>query len=232
MSQTSALAMDLSDEELVSLFHEGDLQALDQLLERYRRFARAKARGYFLAGGDADDIRQEGMIGLYKAIRDFRQGQSSFRAFAELCITRQIMTAIKTACRQKHQPLNRYVSLWGLRMIDDPSERLVDELFDQRSPDPADEVVSLEGQATMRDALVGLLSSLEVDVLRLHLDGCSYQEISDLLGRHVKAVDNALQRIKRKLEAHLGPSGPLSGAFGPPSGVFTPDPAPQRVSAA
>ncbi|MGH9265476.1 MAG: RNA polymerase sporulation sigma factor SigH [Acidimicrobiales bacterium] len=203
MPQPSALSAERTDEDLVSLFHEGDLEALDLLLTRYRRFARAKARGYFLAGGDTDDIEQEAMIGLFKAIRDFRHGQSSFRAFAELCITRQIMTAIKSACRQKHQPLNRYVSLWGLRMIDDPSERLVEELFDQRVPDPADEVVSLEGQAAMRTALVALLSSLEVDVLRLHLDGCSYQEISDRLDRHVKAVDNALQRIKRKLEAHL-----------------------------
>jgi RNA polymerase sporulation-specific sigma factor len=194
---------DLSDEVLVRLFHEGDVEALDLLLSRYRRFARAKARGYFLAGGDIDDIEQEAMIGLFKAIRDFRHGQSSFRAFAELCVTRQILTAIKTACRQKHQPLNRYVSLWGLRVIDDPSERLVDELFDQRVPDPADEVVSLEGQAALRDALDDLLSALEVEVLRLHLDGCSYQEISDTLGRRVKAVDNALQRIKRKLEAHL-----------------------------
>ena len=194
---------DLSDEVLVRLFHEGDVEALDLLLARYRRFARAKARGYFLAGGDIDDIEQEGMIGLFKAIRDFRHGQSSFRAFAELCVTRQIMTAIKTACRQKHQPLNRYVSLWGLRVIDDPSERLGDERCDQRVPAPADEVVSLEGQAALRDALADLLSALEVEVLRLHLDGCSYQEISDTLGRHVKAVDNALQRIKRKLEAHL-----------------------------
>ncbi len=203
MPQISGPFSDLPDEVLVSLFHEGDVVALDALLERYRRFARVKARGYFLAGGDTDDIEQEGMIGLFKAIRDFRHGQSSFRAFAELCITRQIMTAIKSACRQKHQPLNRYVSLWGLRVIDDPSERLVEELFDQRVPDPADEVVTLEGQAAMRAALVGMLSTLEVDVLRLHLDGCSYQEISDRLGRHVKAVDNALQRIKRKLEAHL-----------------------------
>jgi RNA polymerase sporulation-specific sigma factor len=203
MPQTSALSCDLSDEDLVGLFSEGDLEALDLLLERYRRFARNKARGYFLAGGDVDDIEQEGMIGLFKAIRDFRYGQSSFRAFAELCITRQILTAVKTACRQKHQPLNRYVSLWGLRLIDDPSERLVEELLDQRVPDPADEVVSLEGQAAMRAALVAMLSSLEVEVLRLHLDGWSYQEISDRLGRHVKAVDNALQRIKRKLEAHL-----------------------------
>jgi RNA polymerase sporulation-specific sigma factor len=203
MPQSSAVSSDLSDEVLVRLFHEGDVEALDVLLERYRRLAGAKARGYFLAGGDYDDLQQEAMIGLFKAIRDFRYGQSSFRAFAELCVTRQIMTAIKGACRQKHQPLNRYVSLWGLRVIDDPSERLVEELFDQRVPDPADEVVSLEGQAAMRAALATMLSSLEVDVLRLHLDGCSYQEISDRLGRHTKAVDNALQRIKRKLEAHL-----------------------------
>ena len=203
MSQTTALPVDLSDEALVSRFHQGDIEALDLLLERHRRFTRAKARCYFLAGGDTDDIEQEGMIGLFKAIRDFRHGQSSFRAFAELCITRQILTAIKTACRQKHQPLNRYVSLWGLRMIDDPSEGLVEELFDQQVPDPADEVVSLEGQAAMRASLHALLSGLEIDVLRLHLDGCSYQEIGDCLGRHVKAVDNALQRVKRKLEVHL-----------------------------
>jgi RNA polymerase sporulation-specific sigma factor len=209
MPQSSAPSSDLSDEVLVRHFHEGDLEALDLLLARYRRFARAKARGYFLAGGDTDDIEQEAMIGLFKAIRDFRHGQSSFRAFAELCVTRQIMTAIKGACRQKHQPLNRYVSLWGLRVIDDPSERLVEELFDQRVPDPADEVVSLEGQAAMRAALAAMLSGLEVDVLRLHLDGCSYQEISDRLGRHTKAVDNALQRIKRKLEAHLA-TGPAA----------------------
>lgn len=206
MPQSSVTSSDLSDEMLVRQFHEGDVEALDLLLERYRRFAGAKARGYFLAGGDNDDLQQEAMIGLFKAIRDFRHGQSSFRAFAELCVTRQIMTAIKGACRQKHQPLNRYVSLWGLRVIDDPSERLVEELFDQRVPDPADEVVSLEGQAAMRAALATMLSSLEVDVLRLHLDGCSYQEISDRLGRHTKAVDNALQRIKRKLEAHLSPA--------------------------
>ena len=203
MSNTTVAVPDLSDEALVARFHEGDVAALDLLLARYRRFARAKARGYFLAGGDHDDIEQESLIGLFKAIRDYRHGQSSFRAFAELCVTRQIHTAIKTACRQKHQPLNRYVSLWGLRIIDDPSERLVEELFDQRVPDPADEVVSLEGQAALRASLVALLSSLEVDVLVLHLDGCSYLEISERLGRHTKAVDNALQRIKRKLDQHL-----------------------------
>ena len=212
MPQSSATSSAISDEMLVRQFHEGDVEALDLLLERYRRFAGAKARGYFLAGGDNDDLQQEAMIGLFKAIRDFRHGQSSFRAFAELCVSRQIMTAIKGACRQKHQPLNRYVSLWGLRVIDDPSERLVEELFDQRVPDPADEVVSLEGQAAMRAALTTMLSSLEVDVLRLHLDGCSYQEISDRLGRHVKAVDNALQRVKRKLEAHLAAASAAQSA--------------------
>ncbi len=203
MPQSTEAASDLTDEMLVRRFHEGDLEAIDVLLTRYRRFARAKGRGYFLAGGDTDDIEQEALIGLFKAIRDFRHGQSSFRAFAELCVTRQIMTAIKLACRLKHQPLNRYVSLSGLRVIDDPSERLTEALFDQRVPDPADEVVSLEGQAAMRAALAELLSTLEVDVLRLHLDGCSYSEISMRLGRQTKAVDNALQRIKRKLEAHL-----------------------------
>jgi len=206
MSMTTAPSTDLSDEVLVSLFNAGDVEALDLLLARYRRFARARARGYFLAGGDNDDIEQEAMIGLFKAIRDFRHGQSSFRAFAELCITRQILTAVKTACRQKHQPLNRYVSLWGLRVIDDPTEQLVEELFDQRMPDPADMVVSIEGQAALRAALVALLSSLEVEVLCLHLDGCSYSEIGARLGRQAKAVDNALQRIKRKLEAHLAAS--------------------------
>lgn len=214
MHNPSLVPSDLADEELVSLFHEGDIAALDVLLARYRRSARMKARGYFLAGGDADDLEQEAMIGLFKAIRDFRHDrQSSFRAFAELCITRQIMTAIKLACRRKHQPLNRYVSLWGLPVADDASERVADELFDHRAPDPADEVVSLEGQAAMRESLVGLLSTLEVEVLRLHIDGCSYQEIGVLLGRRVKAVDNALQRVKRKLEAHLGarPGPPFEG---------------------
>jgi RNA polymerase sporulation-specific sigma factor len=208
MPQILSTSSDLGDEALVTRFHAGDVEAFDLLLERYRRVARAKARGYFLAGGDNDDIEQEGMIGLFKAIRDFRHGQSSFRAFAELCITRQIHTAIKTACRQKHQPLNRYVSLWGVRILDDPCERLVEELFDQRVPDPADEVVSLEGQATMRASLIALLSALEVQVLCLHLDGCSYSEIGERLGREIKAVDNALQRIKRKLEAHLAAAVP------------------------
>ncbi|MFN2505736.1 MAG: RNA polymerase sporulation sigma factor SigH [Acidimicrobiales bacterium] len=201
----AAAQLDISDDRLVELFRDGEVEALNLLLERYRRFARAKARGYFLVGADFDDIVQEGMIGLFKAVRDFRPDrQSSFRAFAELCITRQIITAIKTATRQKHQPLNQYVSLSGLRVVDDPNERSMEELLDDHhAPDPADEVVSWERMAAMRASMREMLSTLEVDVLRLYLEGRSYQEISEELGRHVKSIDNALQRIKRKLEAHL-----------------------------
>ncbi|MBW3668785.1 MAG: RNA polymerase sporulation sigma factor SigH [Actinobacteria bacterium] len=196
---------DLSDTELVARFHGGDHEALQFLLERYRRFARAKARGYFLVGADSDDIEQEGMIGLFKAARDYNPDrQASFRAFAELCITRQVITAIKTATRQKHQPLNQYVSISGVRGSDDPSERTVEDLLDDHYlADPADEVVSNERMAQMRQSMTEMLSGLEVDVLRLYVEGKSYQEIGVQLGRHVKSIDNALQRIKRKLDVHL-----------------------------
>src|SRR5688500_2372208 len=136
----------LADDELAARFQGGDEDAVKVLLERYRRFARAKARGYFLVGADSDDIEQEGLIGLYKAARDFRSDrQSSFRAFAELCITRQVITAVKTATRQKHQPLNQYVSISGVRGSDDPGERSVEELLDDHHiGDPADTIVSNE----------------------------------------------------------------------------------------
>jgi len=197
--------VDLNDDELVARFQEGDGDALNTLLERYRRFARAKARSYFIVGGDADDIEQEGMIGLFKAARDFRPDrQSSFRAFAELCITRQVITAIKTATRQKHQPLNGYVSISGVRGSDDPGERSVEDLLhDHHVGDPADEIISAERMDAMRASMAEMLSGLEVDVLRLYVEGKSYQEISEHLGRHVKSIDNALQRIKRKVDAHL-----------------------------
>ena len=199
------LLSELTDVELVARFHEGDHEALQVLLERYRRFARAKARGYFLVGADNDDIEQEGMIGLFKAARDYNPDrQASFRAFAELCITRQIITAIKTATRQKHQPLNQYVSISGVRGSDDPGERSVEDLLDDHYvADPADEVVSRERMEAMRQSMAEMLSGLEVDVLRLYVEGKSYQEIGEQLGRHVKSIDNALQRIKRKLDAHL-----------------------------
>jgi len=206
MSQyLGAVHVEFSDDDLVVLFHQGHLEALELLFERYRRFTRAKARAYFLVGADRDDIEQEGLIGLFKAVRDYRPDrESTFRAFAELCVTRQIMTAIKSATRRKHQPLNQYVSLSGTRSTEGNDERTVDDLLDDRQvPDPADVVVSSERLKEMRTCMAELLSRLEVDVLNLYLQGRSYQEIGDVLGRHSKSIDNALQRIKRKLEGHL-----------------------------
>jgi RNA polymerase sigma-H factor len=193
------------DEELVARYQGGDMCALNTLLERYRRFARAKARTYFLVGADADDIEQEGMIGLYKAARDFRfDRQASFRAFAELCVTRQVITAIKTATRQKHQPLNQYVSISVGRTGEDGSERSGDDLLEgHHAPDPADQVVARERMARLRSSMAEMLSGLEVEVLSLYVEGRSYQEIGMQLRRHVKSIDNALQRIKRKLDTHL-----------------------------
>ncbi len=196
---------DQPDEVLVARWQGGDEVALEQLLLRYRRFARAKARTYFLVGADADDIEQEGLIGLYKAARDF-QGERgvSFRAFAELCVTRQVISAIKAATRQKHQPLNRYVSISAARGGDEAAERTVEDLLDDHSiADPADEVISREQLGAMRATVVGALSSFEVEVLRLYVEGIPYQEIGRQLGRHVKSIDNALQRIKRKLDQQL-----------------------------
>jgi len=196
---------DLEDEDLVARWQAGDADSLEVLLQRYRRFARSKARSYFLVGADADDVEQEGLIGLYKAARDFRDDrQSSFRAFAELCVTRQVISAIKAATRQKHQPLNRYVSISGVRGSDDPGEGAVEDLLDDhRATDPADEVISNEQIQAMRRSMADSLSGLEVDVLKLYVEGKSYQEIGCQLGRHVKSIDNALQRIKRKLDHHL-----------------------------
>jgi RNA polymerase sporulation-specific sigma factor len=193
------------DDELAVLAQGGDRQAQQVLIERYRRFARAKGRGYFLVGGDGEDVEQEALIGLYKAIRDYQVDRlASFRAFAELCITRQIITAIKTATRQKHQPLNQYVSISGVRGGDDAGERSVEDLLDDHKvADPADQVVSGERMDAMRTAMNQMLSGLEVDVLRLYVSGKTYQEIGEELGRHVKSIDNALQRIKRKIDVHL-----------------------------
>jgi RNA polymerase sporulation-specific sigma factor len=195
-----------SDDELAVLAQSGDSFAEQILIERYRRFVRAKGRGYFLVGGDAEDVQQEALIGLYKAIRDYQvERQASFRAFVELCSTRQIITAIKRATRHKHQPLNQYVSISPMRSDDDSeSDRPVEELLSDRiERDPADHVVSQERLESMRSAMADTLSGLEVDVLRLYVEGRSYQEIGERLGRQVKSIDNALQRIKRKLDLHL-----------------------------
>jgi RNA polymerase sporulation-specific sigma factor len=194
----------LDDEELVARFHQGDPEALNVLIERHRRFARSKARTYFLVGAESDDIEQEGMIGLYKAARDFRADRAtSFRAFAEVCVTRQVITAIKAATRQKHLPLNKYVSICACKAGDSGERAVEDLLDDHRASDPAEEVLSKERMADMRQSMADALSGLEVDVLRLYVEGRSYQEIGAHLGRHVKSIDNALQRIKRKLDQHL-----------------------------
>jgi RNA polymerase sporulation-specific sigma factor len=194
-----------TDEGLVARFHRGDQAAVEELLERYRNFTRLKARSYFLAGADRDDIIQEGMIGLYKAIRDFEaERETSFRAFAELCITRQIITAVKTATRQKHTPLNQYVSLSKpLSSEEDPDWVLMDVLETPQVADPAELVISHDELRSIKLAFAEILSDFEAEVLHMYVEGKSYQEIAEHLRRHVKSIDNALQRIKRKVELHL-----------------------------
>ena len=194
-----------SDEDLVARYQAGDEAALDVLLLRYRRFARTKARGYFLVGADSDDIEQEGMIGLYKAVRSYRPDrEAGFRSFAELCVTRQVISAIKGANRRKHQPMDRYVSISGVYGGGSEHEDVVEELLDDHhAVDPADQVCQRERMEAIQAMVRGLLSGLEVEVLGLYVEGRSYQEIGESLGRHVKSIDNALQRIKKKLEHHV-----------------------------
>jgi RNA polymerase sporulation-specific sigma factor len=194
----------LADEEVVALAREEDELAQEYLINKYRNFVRAKARSYFLIGADREDIIQEGMIGLYKAIRDFRADKlASFRAFAELCITRQIITAIKTATRQKHIPLNSYVSL-NKPIYDEESDRtLMDIISGNKVTDPEELVISREEFIDIENRMSEFLSELEWKVLMYYLEGKSYQEIAEELSRHVKSIDNALQRVKRKLERYL-----------------------------
>ncbi|MBU8908635.1 RNA polymerase sporulation sigma factor SigH [Desertibacillus haloalkaliphilus] len=194
----------IEDEHIVDRVREGDSAALEYLINKYKNFVRAKARSYFLIGADHEDIVQEGMIGLYKAIRDFKGDKlSSFKAFAELCITRQIITAIKTATRQKHIPLNSYVSL-DKPLYDEESDRtLLDVICGTKVTDPEELIINQEEFDDIETKMSEILSDLERKVLRLYLDGRSYQEISVDLNRHVKSIDNALQRVKRKLERYV-----------------------------
>jgi len=196
---------ELEDQELVTRVRKGDEHALEGLLARYRNFARAKARSYFLSGSEKEDVVQEGMIGLFKAIRDFDLKQETpFRAFAELCISRQILTAIKTANRHKHQPLNTSVSLDAPAYGGESSDRSVgDNLVGPVISDPAELVISSEEIQALKESMKENLTELEGDVLRLYMDGKSYEEIAGALGNHVKSIDNALQRIKRKLQRHI-----------------------------
>ncbi|GGL63456.1 RNA polymerase sporulation sigma factor SigH [Sporolactobacillus putidus] len=196
-----AVFRSLDDEKILKVVHDGNGEALEYLIFKYKNFVRAKAKAYFLVGAEREDIIQEGMIGLFKAIRDYRGDKpASFKAFAELCITRQMITAVKTATRQKHIPLNSYVSL-DKPIYDEESDRtLLDVVCETQSSDPEELLISREEYDNIEEKLSRILSDLERKVLNQYLDGRSYQEISADLKRHVKSIDNALQRVKRKLE--------------------------------
>ena len=194
----------MKDEALVQLARSGDISATEYLIQKYKNFVRVKAKSYFLVGADREDIIQEGMIGLYKSIRDFRADKSNFKAFAELCITRQIITAIKTATRQKHIPLNQYVSL-NKPIYDDDSDRtMLDILPITKVSNPEELFISAELSSDLREKIQQNLSELEAKVLKSYLEGMSYQDMAKEHGRHVKSIDNALQRVKRKIEKTLG----------------------------
>lgn len=195
---------DKSDEEIVAEAKNGNNRAQEYLISKYENFVKSKAKSYFLIGADKEDIYQEGMIGLYKAIRDFNWEKStSFKAFAEICVIRQIITAIKTATRQKHIPLNTYVSL-NKPIYEEESERtLLDVLAGLKISDPEELMISKEQMDYIEEKISKVLSDLELEVLTSYLDGKSYQEIASDLERHSKSIDNALQRVKRKLEKCL-----------------------------
>lgn len=195
----------MTDEEIVRLAQrDKDGAALEYLLNKYKNFVRAKARSYFLIGADHEDIVQEGMTGLYKAIRDYREDRlSSFRAFAELCVTRQIITAIKTATRQKHIPLNSYISLNRPIYEEDSDRTLLDVITEDSPSNPEEMLIDREDLSVIEGRIGQMLSDLEKEVLIRYVEGKSYVEISEEMNRHVKSVDNALQRIKRKLQKYL-----------------------------
>src|SRR6478752_1261519 len=196
---------ELADLQLVVRARNGDQAALDALLRRYTGFVRLKASSYFLAGGDAEDLVQEGLIGLYKAMRDFRaEKETSFRSFAELCVTRQIITAIKTATRFKHAPLNTYVSFSQTPAGQDPDSdcTLGDALPGSHVHDPAVAVISTDELKSLVFCLGTGLSPVESDALRMYLEGSSYEEMAEVLDCDTKAIDNALQRVKRKIVTH------------------------------
>src|SRR4051795_2666197 len=196
---------ELQDLQLVMRARNGDSSALDALIRRYTGFVRLKASSYFLAGGDSEDLVQEGLIGLYKAVRDFRADkETSFRSFAELCVTRQIITAIKTATRFKHAPLNTYVSFSHTPTGQEPDSdcTLGDALPGPSVDDPSVCVISTEELQTLVFCLGTGLSKLESDALRLYLEGASYEQMADELGCDTKTIDNALQRVKRKIITH------------------------------
>ncbi len=190
---------------LIALAKQGDPTAYDRIVRRYYGFVRLKASSYFLTGGDSDDLIQEGLVGLYKAVRDFRTDrESSFRNFAELCITRQIITAVKTATRNKHTPLNQYVSFSSSPAASGDGEPTLEEVIAGPGVhDPVNQVISSEELRALVACLSTVLSELESRVLSLYLDGWSYEQVGERLECDTKTVDNALQRVKRKVGAHL-----------------------------
>ncbi len=202
----SQAQLELEDNYLIALAKQGRPDAYDKIVRRYYGFVRLKASSYFLIGGDADDLIQEGLVGLYKAVRDFRTDrESSFRNFAELCITRQIITAVKTSTRNKHTPLNEYVSF---SQTPSASGGDGDPTLDEMLPgptvhDPVNQVISSEELHSLVGCLSSVLSELESSVLSLYLDGHSYEAVSERLDCDTKTVDNALQRVKRKVGTHL-----------------------------
>ena len=205
LSTQSHSQLQVEDGYLIALAKQGNAAAYDRLVRRYYGFVRLKASSYFLAGGDADDLIQEGLVGLYKAVRDFRwDRESSFRNFAELCITRQIITAVKTATRNKHTPLNGYVSFSATPAGASESEPTLDEVLPgPTTHDPVNQVISTEELHSLVACLSSVLSELESSVLSLYLDGHSYEAVGERLDCDTKTVDNALQRVKRKVGAHL-----------------------------
>lgn len=193
-----------SDEELVALAKAGDVAAMDELYHRYKNIVRGKARPYFLVGADRDDLIQEGMIGFFKAVRDFDgEKKAPFRPFAEICIVRQILTAIKQATRIKHAPLNKYESLYNPAYDDDSEKQLLDVIGVSSALDPEELYIRQEFSRSVEEAVRSSLTEYEHSVLDKFLDGMSYSEIAYSLGRSVKSIDNALQRIRRKLEKSL-----------------------------
>ena len=196
---------ELDDHYLVALAKEGKPDAYDAIIRRYRGFVRLKASSYFLLGGESDDLIQEGLLGLYKAVRDYRTDrESSFRNFAELCITRQIITAVKTATRNKHTPLNQYVSFSQSPAAAVDSDSTLDEILPGPTAfDPVNQVIATEELESLVSCMSNVLSELESRVLSLYLDGYSYEVIAERLDCDTKTVDNALQRVKRKVGTHL-----------------------------
>ena len=191
----------MSDEELIAALRSGEKEITDYLMDKYKSLVKKKAKALYLIGGETDDLIQEGMIGLYKAVRDFNPDSgANFRSFADLCITRQIITAIKTATRQKHMPLNSYISLNKPAYDEDGENTLINSVTEKHRFDPEEIMINRERFKILEESLVKTLSSYETKVLKRYLSGSSYTVIASELGKSEKSIDNALQRIKKKLE--------------------------------